>query len=458
LTSRLLFDVTGLVQWYAFLANPSGLQRFSERILQALPLATPVELIARGFGAETFYSVELASVGDLCQPGRRRRAIGRFRRLFSDSMRLARLDLLRRDFQPMHWPYLALGWLHLGFLWEDAASFGARWRTPGLRLIDGPDGQDVIVGLGDFWCQTSHVEALVGLKRRTGARLVHMIHDLFALDHRDWTHPYFGRLFAERLDELAPHVDRWLVNSNFVAGSLRRYLAARSLVAGIDVVPMGWRAAGPTLAADADRTVLAKYGLAAGSYLLHVGTVEPRKNLPLLIDAVQRVHRDLPGAAPSCVLVGRDGWRSDSLHQRLEQLGPDRPRVHWLKTVTDEELPALYRGARFTVVPSLAEGWGLPVQESLAMGVPCIATRAGGIPEVAGELVRYVEPGDLDQLARAIAEWWIDDAALVRAREAIALRMRSPPPLPDWSDAARQVVRSAVSVLSSASSGTAPGA
>jgi glycosyltransferase involved in cell wall biosynthesis len=440
LTSRVLFDITGLVQWYAFLANPSGLQRFSERILQALPPSAPAELIARGFGAETFYSVDRVLVEDLCHPGRRQAAIAGFRRLFCDGMRLARLDRLRSDLQPMHWPHLLRGWARGGLPW-----------APALRAVDPPDRHDAIVGLGDFWCQNTHVEVLVGLKRRTGTALVHMIHDLFALDHPEWTHPYFGRLLSERLGELAPHVDRWLVNSAFVAQSLSRYLQARSMAAPIDIVPMGWTLANAAPQPDFDRAVLAKYGLRPGTYLLHVGTVEPRKNLPLLIDAVQRVR--FP-----CVLVGRDGWRSDSLRERLAGLGPDRELVRWLKTVSDEELPALYRGALFTVVASRAEGWGLPVQESLAAGIPCIATRVGGLPEVAGDLVRYVEPGNLDQLACAIAEWSTDGEALACARRAVELRLRLPPPLPSWADGAGQVVRSAFSALSSASAGSGSGA
>jgi glycosyltransferase involved in cell wall biosynthesis len=237
------------------------------------------------------------------------------------------------------------------------------------------------------------------------------------------------------LRTLAPHVDRWLATSRFVAEELAKFLAPKK--APIDLVPMG-----ADLAAPEDPAALRRRGLVAKSYILHVGTLEPRKNLLALLDAVERV----PEAWP-LVLVGRDGWRSQEIHSRLRRVGKGVAR--WIRDAGDGELTSLYRGASFTVVPSFGEGWGLPVQESLAQEVPCIAARAGALPEVGGDLVRYVDPNDTEALVEAIADWSSNPAALAHARSRITHRFT--PGQPSWEDAAAQVLKSVKTVRTSAS-------
>ncbi len=105
----------------------------------------------------------------------------------------------------------------------------------------------------------------------------------------------------------------------------------------------------------------------------------------------------------------------------------------------DSDLAALYQGALFTVYPSLTEGWGLPVQESLAFGVPCIASKAGAIPEVGRDLAVYVDPTDDAQVSAAIDRYLTDPNALAEARAKIAAFLMSER-LPEWNDAARQVI------------------
>ena len=418
--SRILFDVSGLVQWYAYLRHPSGVQRVCERILQSKVIASSpdVVLMARAPGGDAFYRIDHSLVADLARSDRRDSAIAHMRRQFATMLRRSRPALLRQDLRIIHLAYLAMGWL-------------APWRQPPEIVC--PEPADTIVGLGDFWCHRGHVAAL--LQARGRAPLIHMVHDLFVLDHPEWAHPYYGRLVASALATLAPQVDRWLATSRFVAGELAKFLAPRH--PPIDLIPLGVDVSAPE-----DSGVLARRGLVAGSYILHVGTLEPRKNLIALIDAVEGVPKAWP-----LVLVGRDGWRSGEIRSRLRRAGKNV--ACWIPDAADFELASLYRGARFTVVPSLGEGWGLPVQESLAQGVPCIAARAGALPEAGGDLVRYVEAGDTAALAAAIADWTTNPAALAAARTAIAGQTERA--RPSWDDAAAQVLNSIKSVRSSVS-------
>jgi glycosyltransferase involved in cell wall biosynthesis len=107
---------------------------------------------------------------------------------------------------------------------------------------------------------------------------------------------------------------------------------------------------------------------------------------------------------------------------------------------SDEERSALYRGARFTVIPSFDERWGLAVQESLAHGTPCIASPVGGIPEAGLDLVNYVTCSDVNELADAIGNY-ADEGLLECARKKIRNRLANPAKLPTWQDAVETIAR-----------------
>ena len=318
-----------------------------------------------------------------------------------------------------------------------------------LRIVLPPTDRDVLIGLGDFWCHRGHVDALVRLKKRSGVRLVQMVHDLFPVDRPEWTHPHYGPEFVRQLARLVPHVDRWVVGSKFVSTSLRNYLLSFGReTCPIDVLGMGGDSyidEPPSI--NDDSAVLAKYKLGGHPYILHVGTLEPRKNVIVLLDALAAVRQMYSLATPICVLVGRDGWKSETLRLRLKNTDHEKGTVRWIQNVPDADLAALYRGARFSVVPSLAEGWGLAVRESLAQGIPCIAAATGGLPEASAGLARYVELETPDELRLALLDWIADDHALQRARDRICARLRAGPLYPAWSTTSEQIVRIAREVV-----------
>ena len=144
-------------------------------------------------------------------------------------------------------------------------------------------------------------------------------------------------------------------------------------------------------------------------YVLAVGTLEPRKNLPLLLDAFRLLRKQ--GRDLQLVIVGRAGW-AQSL-----PLGDLAPHVRLTGSVPDGELPALYAGAACFVMPSLYEGFGLPLAEAMAAGVPAVASDIPALREVGGEAVRYANPHEPASFAAAIGAA-LDDAEGSRLRAA----------------------------------------
>lgn len=130
--------------------------------------------------------------------------------------------------------------------------------------------------------------------------------------------------------------------------------------------------------------VRAKYGLPE-NYLLHIGTLQPRKNLERLIEAVRRYHAQRsvsgnPSLIPPLVLAGRAGWLSEPIVAKAQANA-----VRILDYVPDEDLAGLYSGATAFVFPSLYEGFGFPVLEAMACGVPVICSNTSSLPEVASD-------------------------------------------------------------------------
>jgi len=143
-----------------------------------------------------------------------------------------------------------------------------------------------------------------------------------------------------------------------------------------------------------------------GSFLLAVGTVQPRKNYIRLVEAFRQLDR----ANLTLVIAGGRGWLDDPLYERIAALGLEN-RVRMLGFVPDKDLPALYSAARVFAFPSLYEGFGLPILEAMACGTPVVTSRASSMPEVAGDAALLVDPLDTDALAEALASA-LDDELL----------------------------------------------
>lgn len=160
---------------------------------------------------------------------------------------------------------------------------------------------------------------------------------------------------------------------------------------------------------------LAAHGLVPDAYTLFTGTVEPRKNIGTLLDAYGRLPASLRGNCP-LVVCGYRGWQSDALHRRLQE-AQDQGWVKYLGFVPNAALPLLMAGARLFAYPAHYEGFGLPVLEAMASGVPVVCSNATTLPEVSGGAAAMHDANDVDALLVHLQRGLEDDIWRNDARE-----------------------------------------
>ncbi len=242
---------------------------------------------------------------------------------------------------------------------------------------------------------------------RSRVPLVVTFHDLAVLRHPEtfnrWSRTY-SRLTLPRVARAAR---RLIAVSEFTKRELLELLDVPE--EKVRVIP---NAVGPQFSAEGES--------APGDYVLAVSTLEPRKNLPRLVEAHRRAGLNgLP-----LLVAGAPGWGGVRV---------DGDGVRWLGEVGDDELARLYRGARAVAYVSLYEGFGLPVLEAMACGAPVVAARTGALEEVAGGAAVLVDPLDPDAIAAGLTE------AIDRREELRPLGLERARAF-DWHEVARETV------------------
>ncbi len=154
--------------------------------------------------------------------------------------------------------------------------------------------------------------------------------------------------------------------------------------------------------APADRTALERLRRRLGigkPYLLHHGTIQPRKNLKRLIEAFRLMLARDTNLDFDLVLAGQMGWACQEITDAARSSSGDRGNVVFAGVLTDADLALLIKGASLAAIPSLYEGFSLPMVEAMACGVPTIASRASCLPEISGNTLAYFDPLSIEDMA-----------------------------------------------------------
>ncbi len=233
-----------------------------------------------------------------------------------------------------------------------------------------------------------------------GARIpvVVTMHDMFFFTHPQWHERSKVMFFRHAIKRSMAHADAVIAVSQFTADAIRERFPEREVM----VIPHGvdhdrFRCGDEYVETDHATLELLEI---PRRYILSVGTIEPRKNIPTLIRAFDDIaNRD---SSISLVIAGTRGWQSESFDQAL-RAAKHRNRIIVTGYVADNAIPALLRNARVVAYPAFAEGFGLPALESLACGAPLVTTKGSAMEEVCGDAACYVNPDDDIGMSCAIA-------------------------------------------------------
>lgn len=331
-----------------------------------------------------------------------------------------------------------------------------------LSELDNPDSREahledelhrsdvILVNLGSSWWVENYFLKIRDLRRKYGIRYVPMIHDVIPLTAPEHCAQRLIEEFCQWFSTLAFEVDGAVTNSHWSAMDVRHHVSELMPEAVFPIQPIALNGDMRRDFSTRDLSAKATIGhlLPPGtSFVLCVGTLESRKNHLLLFKAWERLL-EKHGAAglPILVCLGKAGWLFDEAAEFLRARMALSAKIMLVSSVTDQSLAALYREGLFTIFNSFYEGWGLPVTESLSFGaLPLIACNTS-LTEAGGRAALYFRSGDPDDLHDKLEALIFNP----QTRKRLTDHARANAKLRDWQDIAGDFVTSILSMTASA--------
>jgi glycosyltransferase involved in cell wall biosynthesis len=248
------------------------------------------------------------------------------------------------------------------------------------------------------WVQARYIRAIV------------FIHDLIPIDFPEYQRPEEKAFHETRMRLTLRHAAALIVNSRCTASAIQRFAQNENIpVPPVLVAPLGHNLPLP-----------AEGSLPSGlrpPYFVALGTIEPRKNHLLLLSLWRQMTKKYSSEEiPQLVVVGRRGWECEQVVDMLERCESIHPHILEINSASDEQVISLLKGAKALLMPSYAEGFGMPVQEALAAGTPVISSPLPAIKEFAGEIPDYAEPHDGARWLELIKDYAQQDSQLRAAQ------------------------------------------
>ena len=245
----------------------------------------------------------------------------------------------------------------------------------------------------NIWHSPDFIPPKFGVRKR-----VITVHDLNFVYYPEFLTAESRRYYLDQIEWAVQKADHISADSHHTRKDLIEQLnvpAEKVTTVHLSVNPLYQR---PYSEEQINQT-LSKHNLPKG-FILAVGTLEPRKNLPMLIEGYGRLRAQEKVDVP-LVLVGRKGWLYEEIFKTISDLGLE-DHVRHLSGVYDEALAHLYHAAGVLVTPSHYEGFGLPALEALNCGCPVIVSDRGSLPEIAGDAGQIIPADDIDKWAETI--------------------------------------------------------
>lgn len=274
-------------------------------------------------------------------------------------------------------------------------------RTEALRLIGRSAVAPAPTDPAAVYLLVSHRHlqregALANALRRSGAVFVPLIHDLIPLEFPEYARPGEAARHRRRINTACRLARGIVVNSAATGRALAPYL------------PAGCAVLAAPLGVDMPTSRHAEEAAAEGEfrpYFLAVGTIEPRKNHLLLLHLWRRLVARYGDLTPKLIIVGRRGWENENILDLLDRCESLRGHVVERGSVSDATLDGLMRGARALLMPSFAEGFGLPVAEALVNGIPVLCSDLPALREAGADVPEYLDPLDTPAWEAAVMDY-----------------------------------------------------
>jgi glycosyltransferase involved in cell wall biosynthesis len=234
---------------------------------------------------------------------------------------------------------------------------------------------------------------IASVLKRQQAMLVCLVHDLIPIAFPEYARPGEPERHRQRMATVARLADGVITNSAATKQALLPYFAREGRAPPVEVAHLGVDPIEPEAAEAPDHPTF-----------VCIGTIEPRKNHLLLLNLWRRMAAR-PGRPPRLVIIGRRGWENENIIDMMERCEALNGIVIEHNVMSDAAMRRVLCGARALLLPSFAEGFGLPLAEALALGVPAICSDLPALREVGGDVPAYLDPLDGPAWQRAIDEY-----------------------------------------------------
>jgi len=309
-----------------------------------------------------------------------RAGVGRYTRMLAEYLPLTagsdELSLFYFDFKRRGCDFAPDGVKQKNVSWIPGRFVQGAWKTIGFPPYDWFSGPSDVFHFPNF----------IRPPLSRGKSVV-TIHDAAFLRFPETIEAKNYRYLSAGIKKTVEQSDAIICVSSFTAHELKELLDVTA--DKLRVIPSGLSPSHKRASMGEIQTMRGRLQLER-PYLLSVGTLEPRKNYPFLIDVFEKLNFD-----GDLVIAGMKGWKTDGIFERRNR-SPKREHIRLLEYVDEKDLAALYSEAEAFVIPSLYEGFGFPPLESMQCGTPVIAASTGSLPEVLGDAARMIDGFDVD--------------------------------------------------------------
>jgi glycosyltransferase involved in cell wall biosynthesis len=271
-----------------------------------------------------------------------------------------------------------------------------------------PQEDDIYFLAGAFWIIDCY-DIFISIKSK-GAKIVLFLHDLIQINNPEYVSSHANLTFTKSFLDIIQICDKIITNSNFVAKDVLNFQLI-NFGDVIDVEPVSLPTEVPNIQEDITRLRKEVSALHKEEFVLYVGTIEIRKNHIYLVQVWERLLSE-GFELPKLVFAGKWGWKISNLKEYLNETNYLDGKICVLNNLSDQEIAFLYKNCLFTVYTSYAEGFGLPIAESLFYKKFCIASSTTSMPEVGGNFCEYVDPFNIEDGYEKIRNIFLDKKSI----------------------------------------------